>query len=361
MHRITKSEWASHVIVALAVLGVLLCKLTAGAIAGFLVYTLSLRLKAVLDRRGGNVYARRGALALVIVGVVLLVLAAAVGVWQLAKSQHGVAGISGALLGGLDRMHESLPVWLDAYVPASVDGAKTAAVDMLRKYSAELSAVGMGTLRLAAHVLIGLVAGAMLAWGEFASPEQYRPLSRALFARFGALSKAFRRVVFSQFQVSLLNTVLSAIYLEIVLPLAGVHLPFTKALIGFTFVAGLVPVAGNLVSNSVILIASLGVSTHAGIASLVFLVLVHKLEYFANARIVGHNIEAKAWEIIIAMVGMEALFGVTGVIVAPILYAYIKSELKRLELIGRYPDVTPTSDAGSNTNATARKSVELAA
>jgi predicted PurR-regulated permease PerM len=94
---------------------------------------------------------------------------------------------------------------------------------------------------------------------------------------------------------------------------------------------------GNLLSNGVIVLVSLGVSLHAAIASLVFLILVHKLEYFANAKIVGRNIEARAWEIILAMVFMETLFGLVGVVVAPILYAYLKFELKRAELIGRIP------------------------
>ncbi|OBR50537.1 hypothetical protein A6456_33935 [Paraburkholderia tropica] len=55
-----------------------------------------------------------------------------------------------------------------------------------------------------------------------------------------------------------------------------------------------------------------GTHTPLAIASLVFLVAVHKLEYFANARIVGQRIEARAWELLIVMVGMEALFGLWG-------------------------------------------------
>ena len=55
--------------------------------------------------------------------------------------------------------------------------------------------------------------------------------------------------------------------------------------------------------------------------------IVHKLEYLLNARIVGGQIRASAWEILLAMVCFEAAFGVPGVVLAPIVYAYGKREL----------------------------------
>ena len=68
-------------------------------------------------------------------------------------------------------------------------------------------------------------------------------------------------------------------------------------------------------------------------ASLVFLVLIHKLEYFVNARILGGEIHAAAWEIVLAIFCFEAAFGIPGVIVAPIIYAYLKVELADRKLI----------------------------
>jgi len=98
-------------------------------------------------------------------------------------------------------------------------------------------------------------------------------------------------------------------------------------------VVGLLPVIGNLISNTVIVLVSLSVSLPVAIASLVFLVLVHKFEYFLNARIVGGEIEARAWELLLAMLVMEAAFGIPGVIAAPIFYAYIKRELLAAKLV----------------------------
>jgi predicted PurR-regulated permease PerM len=112
-----------------------------------------------------------------------------------------------------------------------------------------------------------------------------------------------------------------------VLPLFGIHLPFTKTLIIITFLAGLLPVIGNLISNTVIVIVSLSASLAVAIGSLAFLILIHKLEYFLNARIVGTQIRASAWELLLAMLVMESAFGLAGLVAAPIYYAYLKEEL----------------------------------
>jgi len=168
---------------------------------------------------------------------------------------------------------------------------------------------------------------------EVAGGISLRPLAAALADRAHRLAEAFRRIVFAQVRISAINTSLTACYLLIVLPLFGIHLPLTKTLVALTFVVGLVPVLGNLVSNTVIVVVSLAHSPQVALTSLAFLVVVHKLEYFLNARIVGSQISAKAWELLLAMLTMEAAFGLPGVIAAPIYYAYLKDELKSAGLI----------------------------
>jgi len=61
--------------------------------------------------------------------------------------------------------------------------------------------------------------------------------------------------------------------------------------------------------------------------------VIHKLEYFVNARVMGGQIHARAWELLLAMLAMDAVFGIPGVIAAPIFYAYLKNELKAQNLI----------------------------
>jgi predicted PurR-regulated permease PerM len=119
----------------------------------------------------------------------------------------------------------------------------------------------------------------------------------------------------------------------VILPLAGVHLPLSKTMIAITFFAGLLPVIGNLISNTVIVIVGLSHSLSIAIASLGFLVVIHKLEYFLNAKIIGSHINARAWELLTAMLMMEAIFGLPGIVAAPVLYAYLKKELQDCGLV----------------------------
>ncbi|HYV87649.1 MAG TPA: hypothetical protein VFA91_03660, partial [Candidatus Polarisedimenticolia bacterium] len=128
-------------------------------------------------------------------------------------------------------------------------------------------------------------------------------------------------------------TVLTAIYLLGLLPLMGANLPLAKTIVIITFIVGLLPVVGNLISNTIIVVVSLSLSIYTAIGSLIFLVVIHKLEYFLNARIIGSKIHAHAWELLLAMLVMDAAFGIPGVIAAPIYYAYLKEELTQRRLI----------------------------
>ena len=93
------------------------------------------------------------------------------------------------------------------------------------------------------------------------------------------------------------------------------------------------PVLGNLISNTVITVLSMGVSITTAFASLAFLVIVHKLEYLVNSRIVGGETDSQAWEILMAIIIGEAAFGVGGVVLAPIVYAFVKRELSDRGLV----------------------------
>ena len=193
--------------------------------------------------------------------------------------------------------------------------------------------------------LIGIYAGPYMeaaAAAKFAEqagftfPQLMDPgcsLCLALHARVVNLEYAFRRIVFAQVRIAGINAILTALYLVVILPLSGVHLPFTKTMIALTFFVGLLPVVGNLISNSILVIVGLSHSLYIALASLLFLIVIHKLEYFLNAKIIGSHINARVWELLVAMLALETVFGIPGVIAAPVLYAYIKKELRDRGLV----------------------------
>lgn len=203
----------------------------------------------------------------------------------------------------------------------------------LREHAGALQSFGAELGRTFLHALIGMIIGAMVSLHEARPSTRRAPLAEALTERAIRLGDAFRRIVFAQVRISVLNTVLTTIYLVVVLPLLGVRLPLTKTLVAITFIAGLLPVLGNLISNTVIVVVSLSHSLGVAVGSLTFLVVIHKLEYFLNARIVGSEIQARAWELLLVMLAMESAFGIAGLIAAPIYYAYLKHELSARGLI----------------------------
>ncbi len=250
------------------------------------------------------------------------------------RTEGGLAGLLTKMAEIVENSRQLLPVWAAAWLPQG-DGSVIRAdlVEWLRTHALDIRKLSGDAGRVLLHFIIGLIIGSFIALRQARPHQTLAPMAQAMCERVNRLGGAFRRVVFAQMRISALNALLTGIYLLLVLPAFGVHLPFTKTMIVVTFLVGLMPVLGNLVSNTVIVIISLSNSLYIAAASLGFLVIIHKLEYFVNARIIGGQIQARAWELLMAMVVMEAAFGVQGVIAAPIVYAYVKKELSDRELI----------------------------
>ncbi len=258
----------------------------------------------------------------------------ATGVILYLRSEGGIAGLLGRMAEIIENSRALLPPWAAAWLPQGDDSTiRAGLVEWLRTHALEIRKYSGNAGRAVLHFIIGLIIGSFIALREARPHQTMAPLAHAMCERAHRLGDAFRRVVFAQVRISALNAMLTGIYLFLVLPAFGVQLPFTKTMIIITFLVGLLPVLGNLISNTVIVIISLSHSLHAAMASLAFLVIIHKLEYFVNARIIGEQIKARAWELLVAMLVMEASFGLQGVIAAPIIYAYIKKELSDRELI----------------------------
>ncbi len=323
---------ASYLLSALVVPLVLHFHLLPAVFAGLAVHVLTVKLARRLPTRWGGM-AHKLALAAIVTCAMLVVFGAGIGFWSFLGSHHGMAALLAAAAETLDNLRRTLPADIAAVLPDSVDDLREQVTAILREHGRNISAVGMAGFKTFAHVLLGMVVGGMTALHHFDGSENWPPLAAALHLRTQRLADAFEKVVFAQVKISGLNTILTAVYLVLILPLFGVRLPLLTVLIPLTFITGMLPVIGNLVSNAAIVIISLGNSLGVAAASVVFLILIHKLEYFTNARIVGSEVHARAWELLCAMLAMEAVFGVAGLIAAPVVYAWFKAELKAREMI----------------------------
>jgi predicted PurR-regulated permease PerM len=331
----TTSEIASWVLAGLALFLVLHLHLLAALVGGLAVYELVHILGRTLPFiRGRREAGKVLAIALLAVFIVAALALSIVGVFAFFRSGQGsLPDLLAKMADIVETSKEHLPAWLARELPANAEELKNDGAAWLREHAGELQTLGAEVGRSFLHALIGMIIGAMVSLYEVRPTATRAPLAGALAERADRLGNAFRLIVFAQVRISALNTALTAVYLLVVLPLLGVRLPLTKTLIALTFITGLVPVVGNLVSNTVIGIVSLSHSLGVALGSLIYLIVVHKLEYFLNARIVGSRIQARAWELLLVMLAMESAFGIAGLIAAPIYYAYLKDELSARGLI----------------------------
>ena len=335
MTQAQRCEVAAWVLAAAGLLGVLHLHLLAALLAGLLVFEL-VETAAARLRLAGMRHSLGRIAALVVLWLIIatLLLLAVLGLLGLLNDRaESLPVLMQKMADVVDTARSHLPDWAQAYLPSNSQELEDAAAGWLRSHAGMLQTAGEHIARMFVQIIIGMVIGGMIALADYTTPRQLGPLTAALAGRVGLIAHAFRRVVFAQLRISALNTTLTAIYLLVILPAIGIHLPLTKTMIVVTFIAGLLPVLGNLISNTVIVVVSLSASAYAAAGSLIFLVLIHKLEYFVNARIIGSQIRARAWELLLAMLVMDAAFGIPGVIAAPIYYAYLKDELSGHRLI----------------------------
>jgi predicted PurR-regulated permease PerM len=137
----------------------------------------------------------------------------------------------------------------------------------------------------------------------------------------------FRQVMAAQVIISLINAILT---LGLLLVLG---IPHKLALTVLVFVFGLLPIVGNIISNTLICLSALLWSGPIQVvAALAFLVVIHKLEYFLNGKIIGNIVKLPMYLTLLALILGEALFHISGMILSIPLLLFVRSELSQIKL-----------------------------
>jgi len=154
----------------------------------------------------------------------------------------------------------------------------------------------------------------------------YSLTAEAIVERFRRFYGCFYTVMGAQLIISAINTALTAVFVLVS------RLPNSAVVIGITFLCGMLPVVGNLISNTIIVAIAFTVSPKMALAALVFLVVIHKLEYFLNSKIIGDRIRNPVWLTLLGLILGERLMGIPGMILAPVLLNYVKVEASAIEV-----------------------------
>lgn len=319
---------ASHVLLALALLLIMWQGLLPGLLCvcvGFLsTRWLSPRL-AVLTRAGNGRAPQLAGLLVALVPLLLLALALPRTRGLILDAPEQYRDLLAFLSRTVLELRDRVPPAVAAQLPEGAVEIQHAIARYLASKAGTLATTGRAWLAGLLYVYVGLLIGILAAARPSVTPQQ--PLAAQLHRRLVRFGDSFRQIIVAQFWISLFNTTLTAVFLLVVLPLTDNRLPYATALILLTFVTGLIPIVGNLICNTVLTLVGLSVSVGVALACLGFLVLIHKAEYFINAKVVGQRTHISVWELLSVMFVMEAIFGPAGLVAAPLFYAYAKQEL----------------------------------
>lgn len=154
----------------------------------------------------------------------------------------------------------------------------------------------------------------------------YSLVSRELGWRFRTFFRSFSTVIGAQILISAINTAFTSAFL------IWNGYPYATVIIILTFLCGLLPIIGNLVSNTLIIAVGFTLTPRIALFALIFLVTIHKMEYFLNSKIIGDRIKNPMWLTLIGLVVGERLMGIPGMIFAPVVLHYIKVEASRARI-----------------------------
>ena len=202
------------------------------------------------------------------------------------------------------------------------ESLKNVAMDALKEqvhYLRNFANFARNATTLIVFVIIGVVAAVSLFFNSQLDifPEShavrhnlYSICCAEVSARFREFYHSFATVMGAQMTISCINTVLTSIFV------LAVGLPYAPVIIGITFLCGLVPIVGNVISNTVIVFVGFIVSPKVALGALLFLIVIHKLEYFLNSKIIGDRIRNPVWLTLFGLIVGEKLMGIPGMILS---------------------------------------------
>ena len=207
----------------------------------------------------------------------------------------------------------------------TADDITPAVLDALKAHAGALTQAGSILTKDFLRILVSVIV-AVLCFLSPGLPRSAQSLADALAieldARVGAFMKSFELVMGAQFLVSAINTVLIAVFAFA----AGLHSP--QFVILATFVLGVIPVAGLIAANIIVLAASLAVSLKTLVAAGIFLFIIHHFISLLTGRLIGVRMRLPMWQVVLGLLVGEMVMGIAGMLLAPAVLHYIREELE---------------------------------
>jgi len=261
-----------------------------------------------------------------------------------------VLGIFTGFVSFINISVNDLPKIIEDSIPAVLDLAKKYEVDLPFSDIGDIKALTgqalkdqLGKLARFAQVatmeFVYLIIGLVVAISLFINSQidldkdkhriknnLYSLVSTELARRFRSLYQSFSIVMGAQLVISTINTICTGIFIFLL------GLPYFALIVVITFLCGLLPIVGNIISNTIIFAVAIRISLEYAIIVLVFLIVLHKFEYFLNGKIIGGRIKNPMWLTLLALIIGQRVLGVPGMILAPVVLYYLKLEGTKYEV-----------------------------
>lgn len=175
------------------------------------------------------------------------------------------------------------------------------------------------------QIIVGIFVAVLCFLGEPEPTDRhdaYDSIRREFDKRIRVFMAGFEKILAAQVMISAINAVVTAIFL------LAVGIPYVRFLTLTTFIFGILPIIGNILSNTIIVGTALTVSPQLALAGMIFLVISHKAQYLFSGQILGSRIKTPVWQVLVGLLLGEAVMGVPGMILAPALIHYVREELR---------------------------------
>ena len=170
---------SSYLLAVAAVLLVLRFHLLPAVFAGLAVYVLTLKLARHLPPNM-NRFAHKVALGVVVVCVITCLTSASAAIWSFIGSSHGIAALLATIVDTLGSLRGTLPESVAELLPTTIEDLRQQLVEMFGDHVQKISVVGIESIKVFAHILLGMVVGGMAAVHHFREHDQAPPFISAL-------------------------------------------------------------------------------------------------------------------------------------------------------------------------------------
>lgn len=319
MARMTPHRKASYLLFAALFAAAIIFHLGLALLAGLFAYSILDLAHRLFARKMGVLKARISA-------VMMFFIVAAGMSWMLVHFlRQSLSTFPDMLSSAMPKINEITRGWGIDLPFDNMQELRGVLVDAVKENAGGITkASGLLTNRFF-HVLLAVVAAILAIFApkqESESRTLYGALRIEFDERVRRFLESFERVLGAQVAISCINTTLTAAFLLFL------SFPYAAFLIPATFLLGILPLIGNILSNTIIVCAALTMTLKHAVLALLFLVVIHKGEYFLNSRIIGTSIRVPMWQTLLGILVGEAVMGVPGIILAPAIIHYVRGELE---------------------------------